>query len=218
MFDDETCPTCAEDTAPIALTVDGVTDKSATLTTTTAAIPDWYLKKGIYSSLPPHFTCNESYRPPLAPTTPPAESAGTTTLVFDLEGVADGTHVAWWATAEGASDGDDAGDAYGDFSNRGIVRTVGSTVTLRILRPAAYTLDGKTYRPHVHFVTWNPDAEHWNQERVHALNFDRDPPPPAPPPPADVDDDSVPFYANPLIIATIVVLMAIIVYVWRKRV
>ena len=178
-FDDPTCPSCEDTSTPLLVTVNGVEDTSATLTKTTDAIPDWYLKRGVYSSLPAHFTCDVEYKVPILATSKPAGS--TMTLVFDLDEATDGTFLAWWATSSSLGvDGDAADAAYGTFANRGIVKTRGTTATIDLVPPISYTSEGRTYRPHLHFVLWDSTRSHWSQADVYALHFDRNPTPPPP--------------------------------------
>jgi len=46
--------------------------------------------------------------------------------------------------------------------------------------PISYTSEGRTYRPHLHFVLWDSTRSHWSQADVYALHFDRNPTPPPP--------------------------------------
>ena len=48
----------------------------------------------------------------------------------------------------------EAGQAYRDFSESGIVRCQDGRCPLRVNYPGRYPAEGKVYRPHIHFAVW----------------------------------------------------------------
>lgn len=154
---DEPCLTCAdtEDTArPIAVDVDGARDPTARFQRTDGVAPDWYKRSDIWGELPSHFACEPEYRNP--PRARDAQGAMRLTMDVSTTGLPADALLAYWAAAPGTGVRE-AHAAYGDFSNRGIVRCRDHVCRFTLDPPGRYTAEGKNFRPHLHFTEWRGD-------------------------------------------------------------
>lgn len=159
---DEPCLTCGQRTEPLAVALDGVSQPEARYTTTHGDIPDWYYRVDMSSVLPRFFHCDEKFRQhppvPYAATQEP-DAVDVTMAVPPGMSEERPLYLAYWAATP--SDAvREAHVAYGDFSNRGIMRC-DDVCRFRMEPPGAYTAEGKTYEPHVHVSEWLGD--HWSR-------------------------------------------------------
>jgi len=148
--DAKSCLTCVAGSKPVGARYDGK-ELRARYASTDDTIPDWYVRRGIYSPLPPPFTCDPKFHPPEEHTPSDAPE-----LVLDLNNADDvpkDATIGYWA-AKASPRIKEAGDAYDDFSNSGIVKCVDGICRLRVHYPGRYTAEGRVYNPHIHFAVW----------------------------------------------------------------
>ena len=149
------CLTCAPGSTAVGAVVDGV-PRAARYAVTDDEIPDWFVRRGIYSPLPPPFTCDPRFHPPEH-----HADASSPRMQLDLRGTGlprDAT-IGYWAS-QPTDRVLEAGEAYADFGNRGITRCEGGVCELRLEFPGRYKAEGKVYNPHLHFAVWEGDR--WN--------------------------------------------------------
>ena len=151
----EPCLTCEDGAVPARLAVDGAAAE-ATFVTTDDTVPDWFHRADVWSRLPPQFARDPRYRNRPKPHDP----AGELALSLRVDGLpyADDALLAFWAARD---DGRvrEAHDAYGDFTNSGIVQCRAGQCDFTLDRPGRYTAEGRVFRPHVHVAPWRGD--HW---------------------------------------------------------
>ena len=56
------CHTCTGESETVKIAINDGTPFVTQMFETSAIIPNWYKSEGIYSPLPPHFTCDEKYK------------------------------------------------------------------------------------------------------------------------------------------------------------
>ena len=152
---DEPCLTCEGGAVRARLSVDGEEAK-ATFDGTDDTVPDWFHRADVWSRLPPQFSRDPRYRNRPKPHDP----SGDLALSLRLDGLPydEDALLAFWAARD---DGRvrEAHDAYGDFTNSGIVQCRKGTCDFTLDRPGQYTAEGRVFRPHVHVAPWRGD--HW---------------------------------------------------------
>ena len=153
------CLNCAADEKiALSMTMNDI-PVNATLMSTHDTIPDWFLRSGIVSTLPTPFSCDDRYRN--APTDHGPEGGGNTRVRLDISNTdlpKDAT-LAYWA-AHSRDKVVIAKDAYGDFTNSGIVHCKDNVCDFGVDYPGMYTAEGKVFKHHIHFTEWL--GTHWN--------------------------------------------------------
>ena len=156
---DRACLTCAPGSLPVNVSVDNEPWHGARFANTEKEIPDWFQTQGIYSSLPPRFTCDQRFHQPLTLYQPKGDH--TTTIRLSLEGLnlPPNAVLGYWAAHPSTLSGSvpTAADAYGEFDNSGIVQCDEGTCEFTLKFPGKYAVKGQTFNPHFHFAVWEGD-------------------------------------------------------------
>lgn len=159
-----TCVTCDEaSSTPVNLEIDK-RPVTGHLLRTKEGIPDWYYRRGIYSELPPQFTCDTRYRTP-----PTLHAKGPSVVRVNLPSdMPKNATLGFWA-AQPSDTVKEASEAYGDFSNSGIVECIDRVCDMPMHIPGRYTVDGREFPAHIHFTQldgdrWSLDAQTINLE------------------------------------------------------
>lgn len=157
------CLSCQGNTSiPVDVEIDGQATTGEFLRTDDA-IPDWYIQNGIYSPLPPQFTCDGRYKHPVQPH---AKGSSLLKVMLPKEEPRNST-IAFWA-AKPAREIKEAHAAYDTFENAGIVQCVEHVCEIPLDLPGSYTADGKVFPRHLHYTEWAGDR--WNMT-ARTINF-----------------------------------------------
>ena len=156
------CLTCSPQSVDIDATYDG-RPLNARHAVTDDKIPDWYIRRGIYSSLPPMFTCDPRFR------VPSVHSSDTPVLRLDIRDtqIPPDATIGYWASKP-TDEILEAGKAYANFENSGVAKCSSGVCELNIAYPGRYTEDGKVFNPHIHFAVWEGDR--WDTV-AHTVEF-----------------------------------------------
>ncbi len=154
-LDSKACLTCVPGSVPIDAHFRGKSIE-ARYAVTDEKIPDWYKRRGIYSTLPTPFNCDHRFHPPELHVSKDAPELKLNINNTDLPKDA---VIGFWASNPNKKVLE-AGKAYGDFSNSGIVQCDDGICSLRVHYPSQYTAEGKVYNPHIHFTVWK--GEEWD--------------------------------------------------------
>ena len=126
-------------------------------------IADWFKKIGIYSPLPRIFSCGklDINKNTFSEKQDTKKSVHITLSLPDLELNYMPKWIYYWYTNQRNLDNTEfpcAMDAYGDFSNDGLVSCQGKeNVTFYVDNPVPYRENGINYEPHIHFAVLQPD-------------------------------------------------------------
>ena len=170
------CLTCNKST-PVTLFVNNQRDPTATLSSTNSTdAPEWMLERGEFSSLPAYFSCDSRYkkskpragRHHLVPIRHIFTQRVAVEVVLDLP--VSVTHVAWWAALPPKKKNQGPSNAYSHYENRGISRVNHGRVHMNVLPPSSYTVDGKPYRPHIHFTPYDTNLGRWDHSKVYTIS------------------------------------------------
>lgn len=196
-----TCTTCNEEDLDLNgnVYVDGVHDTSARLTSTAQEIPEWMSKAGLFSLLPPMYSCSKRYFPHPKPHRKQMWSWNDVCIEFTNPFPADVKLIGWWAS-EPFSGVRKAAVAYARFGNSGVL-TVRPRVRLHLRPPGTYEVGGAVSRTHVHMVGWNGTT--WLYRNVLTLHFAK--------PPAK------PHHRTAVAVMVSVAVLATAVFVMRKK-
>lgn len=149
---DKACLTCIKDSQPIDNATYDNKHINVRYSFTDDSIPDWYIRNGIYSPLPPIFTCDKRFHPPVMHN----EDRSILHVNLENKGLPKDAILAYWA-AKPNDEKVEAHRAYGDFSNSGIIQCDNYECDIPVAFPGIYTEHGETFNPHVHFTHWKGD-------------------------------------------------------------
>jgi hypothetical protein len=156
---EKACHTCTEGTHSIRIAIGDNKSFETDIFETSSIIPDWYKKEGIYSPLPPQFTCDDRYKN--KPRVHMPENANNSDVYVDISNtdLAPDSMIAYWASKPNTSV-QTASSSYDKFENSGIVKCKDSVCKIKLELPTSYSVDNEIHPPHIHMTDWQGDT--WN--------------------------------------------------------